>query len=111
MAAQAEFYAKAVQKEKEAQGIQPSQEAEAARWAAKAEYYDRLAPPGSKSLSHLNLVHLIGAARYTGEALLEFERTGNRSALPICISAETLAELPETIGGNRWKELVPICSQ
>ena len=84
---------------------------QAARWAAQAEYFAKLAPTGSRGPAHLNLIQLIGAARYTGEALLEFERTGNRNALPICISAETLAELPETIGGNRWKELVPVCGQ
>jgi hypothetical protein len=110
-AAQAEYYAKIARQAKEAEGIQRGHEAEAARWNAQAEYYARLAPPGSDSQSHLNLLNLIGAARYTGVALQEFERTGNRNALPVCITAETLAELPETIGGNRWKEFVPVCGQ
>jgi hypothetical protein len=110
-AAQAEYYAQAAHKAKEAQSIQRARQAEAARWAGQAEYYARLAPQGAENQSHLNLIQLIGAARYTGEALLEFELTGNRAALPLCISTETLAELPETIGSNRWKELVPVCSQ
>ena len=104
-AAQAEYYAK------EVQGIQRSRDAEAARWAALAEYSKKLGPPGSENPSHLSLSSLISAARYTGEALQEYERTGNRKALPICISAETLAELPPVIGNNDWMSIVPVCGQ
>jgi hypothetical protein len=85
-----------------------SRDTAAARWDGLGKYYTDL-----KSAEAANQAHaaLVSAARYTGEALEQFERSGDKKMLPDCITADVMAELPGNIGGNRWKSLVPVCGQ
>lgn len=52
---------------------------------------------------------LIVGARYTGLAIQEYVRTGNRNLLPDCIAPEVMALLP-TIGDDTWRSEVAPCS-
>ena len=87
---------------------QRGREADAARWIAMGKYYTDLQAAEVARQAHHDL---IVAARYTGLALEDYERTGKKSSLPACVAAEIAAELPTNIGSNGWKGLVPICSK
>lgn len=50
------------------------------------------------------------AAHYTGLAIQEYVRTGNRQALPQCLTAEVLAALP-SIGDDGWRTEIAICGE
>ncbi len=78
-----------------------SREVAAKRWQAMADAYSKA------DLQEQN--NLASAARYTGLALDEYERTGNVKLLPKCISAVVYSLLPSHIGSNSWKGIVPAC--
>ncbi len=82
--------------------------ADDARWVAMGEYYTDLSSVEAAKQAHYDL---IAAARYTGQALEDYELTGKKSSLPACIPADVMAELPATIGDNHWKAMVATCSQ
>ena len=86
---------------------QRSWAAETARWVAMGKHYSGLQAEEAAKLAHINLVV---AARYTGLALQEYEKTTNKDVLPSCISMEIRAELPAAFGDNQWMSLVPNCN-
>jgi hypothetical protein len=85
-----------------------SRVADAARWEGLGKYYTDLNSAEAAIQAHAALV---AAARYTGQALEQYELTGNKKALPACISTDVMAELPANIGDNHWKSVVPDCGQ
>ena len=91
-------------------GVNPdarrAREADVARWVAMGEFYAKIGAP-----SNAGRAALIASARYTGLALLEYERTGNPKFLPRCIAPQMMAELPAHIGSNQWKSVVGVCGE
>jgi len=81
---------------------------EAARLEAMGKYYTALQASEALKLAQ---VELVASARYTGQALEQYERTGDPSFLPTCLSADVMAELPANIGDNSWKSQVPACEK
>ncbi len=85
-----------------------ARQADAARWQGLAELYARANAPASAEAQRA--AALAGAARYTGLAILEYQRTGNRSLLPKCLSPEIMALLPPAPSAS-WRAEVALCSQ
>jgi hypothetical protein len=53
---------------------------------------------------------LMVGARYTGLAIQEYVRTGNRDLLPRCISPAIMALLP-SMGDDAWRSEVALCGE
>jgi hypothetical protein len=81
-------------------------DAYADRWAGLAQLYTEPKPTTSESQQ----ADVFLAAHYTGLAIQEYVRTGNREFLPTCISQDVLALLP-SIGDDSWRSEVTICGQ
>ena len=77
-----------------------------ARWAGLAQLY---AEP-KLTTSESQQANVSVSAHYTGLAIQEYVRTGNRNFLPKCISQDILALLPP-IGDDSWRSEVAICGQ
>jgi hypothetical protein len=88
-------------------GLERGREADAARWAAMGDYYHSINTSGAALQAQANLV---SAARYTGLALQEYERTGAKNLLPTCLPLEVAAMFP-AYQADHWKALVPACAQ
>ncbi|MEK7784324.1 MAG: hypothetical protein AAB658_02710 [Chloroflexota bacterium] len=86
---------------------QQAMDAYAARWAGLAQLY---AEPTAGTISESQQANVSVAAHYTGLAIQEYARTGNREFLPTCISQDVLALLP-SIGDDSWRSEVASCSQ
>ena len=80
--------------------------AAAARWSGLAEMYGK----GIETAQDSQHADIALAAHYTGLAIQEYVRTGDRKFLPTCISPEVMALLPH-IGDDTWRAEVANCGE
>ena len=85
----------------------PKPTADTARWVALGEFYTQR---NSAAISNATRSALTASARYTGQAIQEYVRTGIRIYLPKCISSEIMFMLLP-IGDNSWKTQVALCGK